>query len=78
MDPSSVRFRFARFALSALGLAGVAVCVAVASSESVGRIIDLTHAFDSETIFWPTEEVGISPKLRVPGLSIGNKPQVVG
>jgi kynurenine formamidase len=56
VDPSSVRFRFARFALSALGLAGVAVCAAVASGESVGRIIDLTHAFDSETIFWPTEE----------------------
>jgi kynurenine formamidase len=28
----------------------------LASGELAGRIIDLTHAFDSETIFWPTEE----------------------
>jgi kynurenine formamidase len=28
----------------------------LASGEQAGRIIDLTHAFDSETIFWPTEE----------------------
>jgi kynurenine formamidase len=42
--------------LSMLGLAGVALCATLASSEPAGRIIDLTHAFDSETIFWPTEE----------------------
>jgi len=28
----------------------------VASGEPDGRIVDLTYAFDSETIFWPTEE----------------------
>jgi len=28
----------------------------LASAELGGRVIDLTHAFDSETIFWPTEE----------------------
>ena len=28
----------------------------VAAIEPDGRIIDLTYAFDSETIFWPTEE----------------------
>jgi len=41
---------------SILGLAGVALCATLASGELAGRIIDLTHAFDSETIFWPTEE----------------------
>ncbi len=56
MDPSSIRLRTARSALSILGLAGVALCATLASGELVGRIIDLTHAFDSETIFWPTEE----------------------
>jgi kynurenine formamidase len=30
--------------------------VSVASGELDGRIVDLTYAFDSETIFWPTEE----------------------
>ncbi len=43
-------------ALSILGLAGIALCATLASGELAGRIIDLTHAFDSETIFWPTEE----------------------
>ena len=56
MDPSSIRSRTARLALSILGVAGVALGAAPASGELVGRIIDLTHAFDSETIFWPTEE----------------------
>ncbi len=41
---------------SILGLAGIALGATLASGELVGRIIDLTHAFDSETIFWPTEE----------------------
>jgi len=56
VDPSSIRFWFARSAPSILGLAGAALCAALASGEPVGRIVDLTHAFDSETIFWPTEE----------------------
>jgi len=56
VDPNSIRFRFARLALSILGFAAVALCVASASADLVGRIVDLTHAFDSETIFWPTEE----------------------
>jgi kynurenine formamidase len=43
-------------ALSILGLAGIALGATLASGELAGRIIDLTHAFDSETIFWPTEE----------------------
>ncbi len=47
MDPSSIRFRITRPALSILGVAGVALCAAVASGEQAGRIIDLTHAFDS-------------------------------
>jgi kynurenine formamidase len=42
--------------LSILGVAGVALCATLASGELTGRIVDLTHAFDSETIFWPTEE----------------------
>ncbi|MFV1978876.1 MAG: cyclase family protein, partial [Myxococcota bacterium] len=42
--------------LSIFGLAGVALCSTLASGELTGRIVDLTHAFDSETIFWPTEE----------------------
>ena len=29
---------------------------AAAAGEPDGRIVDLTYAFDSETIFWPTEE----------------------
>jgi kynurenine formamidase len=56
VDPSSIRFWVTRSAPSILGLAGVALCATLASGEPVGRIIDLTHAFDSETIFWPTEE----------------------
>ena len=56
MDPSSIRHRIARPAFSILGFAGVALCAALASGDQTGRIIDLTHAFDSETIFWPTEE----------------------
>jgi kynurenine formamidase len=56
VDPNSIQFRIARPTLSILGLAGIALCATLASGELVGRIIDLTHAFDSETIFWPTEE----------------------
>jgi len=58
--------RLARPALSILVFAGAISAATpatgeplgatLASGESVGRIIDLTHAFDSETIFWPTEE----------------------
>ena len=43
-------------ALSVFALAGIALCATLASGELAGRLIDLTHAFDSETIFWPTEE----------------------
>jgi len=56
VDSSSIRFWVTRSAPSILGLAGVALFATLASGEPVGRIIDLTHAFDSETIFWPTEE----------------------
>jgi kynurenine formamidase len=42
--------------LSIIGLVGVALCATLASGELTGRIVDLTHAFDSKTIFWPTEE----------------------
>ena len=65
MDHSNSRFRFAGVALPTLGLAGIALCAGafgstfaagMASAELNGQIVDLTHAFDSETIFWPTEE----------------------
>jgi kynurenine formamidase len=42
--------------LSILVFAAAALCATLAAGELAGRIIDLTHAFDSETIFWPTEE----------------------
>ena len=56
MSASGVWFRVVRPALSILGFAGIALCANSAFGELAGRIIDLTHAFDSETIFWPTEE----------------------
>jgi kynurenine formamidase len=41
-------------------VAGVAAVTAAAAHEPVptalGRAIDLTHAFDASTIYWPTEE----------------------
>jgi kynurenine formamidase len=42
--------------LSFFGLAGIALFATLASGELAGRIVDLTHAFDSDTIYWPTEE----------------------
>jgi kynurenine formamidase len=46
----------ARFAL-AIGVAfALAACSPVAPALIRGRWIDLSHAFDAETIFWPTEE----------------------
>jgi kynurenine formamidase len=51
-----VQSYFSRAALRVLVLVGTALCVAPAFGEPTGRIIDLTHAFDSETIYWPTEE----------------------
>lgn len=41
---------------SGVAFAAAVLFAALASGEQPGRIIDLTHAFDSETIFWPTEE----------------------
>jgi kynurenine formamidase len=35
---------------------GIVLFAGLASADLEGQIIDLTHAFDSETIFWPTEE----------------------
>ena len=32
------------------------LCAAPAAAESGRRIVDLTHPFDEETIYWPTEE----------------------
>ena len=43
-------------AFSILGFAGFALFAPTAFGQQLGQIIDLTHAFDSETIFWPTEE----------------------
>lgn len=43
----------------AIGTLLAAVSLACASSPGAapeGRIVDLTHAFDAETVFWPTEE----------------------
>jgi kynurenine formamidase len=56
VDSSNIRFYLARPALSFLALAGFVLFSSLAFGEPAGRIIDLTHAFDSETIFWPTEE----------------------
>ncbi len=42
--------------LARLGFAAILACAGAAPGELAGRIVDLTHAFDSETIFWPTEE----------------------
>jgi kynurenine formamidase len=47
---------FSRAALRIFILVGLALSVTPAFGEPAGRIIDLTHAFDSETIYWPTEE----------------------
>jgi len=43
-------------ALSTLGFAGALLWASAAPGELAGKIVDLTHAFDSETIYWPTEE----------------------
>lgn len=51
---------------SRLSSASAAVCLgwfafatmAVAQSPPVGRLVDLTHAFDAQTIYWPTDEKG--------------------
>ena len=41
----------------AVGLAPVVLCACAAGPLLPGgRIIDLTHAFDEQTIYWPTEE----------------------
>jgi kynurenine formamidase len=56
VDPSNIRFCIARPGLSFVALAGFALFSSLAYGEPAGQIIDLTHAFDSETIFWPTEE----------------------
>jgi kynurenine formamidase len=41
-----------------LTLLTIAACVPSAMSQNLsgGRMIDLTHPFDSETIYWPTED----------------------
>jgi len=54
--PSHIWFRIARSARATLGFAGISLCAGLVFAQPVGRIIELTHAFDSETIFWPTEE----------------------
>ncbi len=56
MDRDCARRRRLRRVLPALILLGIALRAPLAIGESIGRIVDLTHAFDSETIFWPTEE----------------------
>jgi kynurenine formamidase len=56
VNPNGVWFQFARSALLALCFAGFATSATSVSAEPGDRIVDLTHAFDSETIFWPTEE----------------------
>jgi kynurenine formamidase len=53
--------RVADAAIHALGLAAIILsgglfAAKLACADLDEQIIDLTHAFDSETIFWPTEE----------------------
>jgi len=43
-------------ALVIVALAGATGHALSAPGELAGRIVDLTHAFDAETIYWPTEE----------------------
>ena len=48
-------------AASTLALASILPSLACASAPSPasfpsGRLVDLTHAFDSDTVYWPTEE----------------------
>ncbi len=46
----------ARLALTTGVALGLAACSPAAPSLREGRWIDLSHAFDAETIFWPNEE----------------------
>jgi kynurenine formamidase len=43
--------------VSPLALAGALACASVPAFPG-GRLVDLTHAFDAGTVFWPTEETG--------------------
>ncbi|MDJ0868491.1 MAG: cyclase family protein [Myxococcota bacterium] len=45
----------ARASLPALAIV-TAACAAPPAERAVGSVIDLTHAFDADTIYWPTEE----------------------
>jgi kynurenine formamidase len=49
--------RLAR-ALVGIALSGAAACASGADGPSAApaRLVDLTHPFDADTIFWPTEE----------------------
>jgi kynurenine formamidase len=46
----------ARLALATGVALGLAACSPAAPTLPQGRWIDLSHAFDADTIFWPTEE----------------------
>jgi kynurenine formamidase len=55
--PNAFFRRNASFRLGGLLCAGLtALACATAPADPVGPIVDLTHDFDADTIFWPTEE----------------------
>lgn len=55
LDLAMTRLASTFSVLLPLAFAGGA-CRAPASSPDPGQVIDLTHAFDSDTIYWPTAE----------------------
>ena len=51
--------RGCRLGVAGLGVMGVALAVACAGRGGApfeGRVVDLTHAFDATTLYWPTAE----------------------
>ena len=46
----------ARLAMGGLLFAVLSLACAMAPANRADQIVDLTHAFDADTIFWPTEE----------------------
>jgi kynurenine formamidase len=55
--PRSRRSQLARAVGSGIVLAAlVLACQQTESASLEGRLVDLSHAFDADTIFWPTEE----------------------
>lgn len=47
----------------------IGACTKPATNFPAGKIIDLSHTFDAQTIYWPTEEVGFKLEKEHDGLT---------